>query len=114
VTVRDKKPKAYTFSKNAGPQFHLLPDDSEPMDYFCLYFSDELLNNVAETNKYERQNISELQLSPISIWSCWSDVSFPGMKAFLGLIINMGVMPLNDVKAIGLVSGYYRYHFLVM
>jgi hypothetical protein len=38
VTVRDKKPKAYTFSKNAGPQFYLLPDDAEPMDYFSLFF----------------------------------------------------------------------------
>jgi hypothetical protein len=106
--VRDKKPKAYTFSKNAGPQFHLLPDDAKPMDYFSLFFSDELLNNiVVETNKYARQKISELQLSFRSIWSSWSDVSVPGMKAFLGLIINMGIMPLNDVKAIGLVSGYY-------
>jgi hypothetical protein len=23
----DKKPKAYTFTKNAGPQFNLLPDE---------------------------------------------------------------------------------------
>jgi hypothetical protein len=80
------------------------------MDYFSLFFSDELLNNiVVETNRYARQKkILELQLSPRSIWSSWSDVSVPGMKAFLGLIINMGVIPLNDVKAIGLVSGYYR------
>jgi hypothetical protein len=46
----EKKPKAYTFTKNAGPQFHLLPDE-EPMDYFRLFFSDELLNNVVETNR---------------------------------------------------------------
>jgi hypothetical protein len=73
------------------------------------FFSDELLNNiVVETNRYARQQILELQLSLRSIWSSWSDVSVPGIKAFLGLIINMGVMPLNDVKAIGLVSGYYR------
>jgi hypothetical protein len=70
VMVCDKKPKAYTFYKNAGPQFHLLPDDAEPMDYFGLFFSDELLNNiVVETNRYARQKISKLQLSPRSIWS---------------------------------------------
>jgi hypothetical protein len=34
-TVGDKKPKAYTFTKNAGPQFNLLPD-AEPMDYFIF------------------------------------------------------------------------------
>jgi hypothetical protein len=47
------------------------------MDYFSLFFSDELVNNiVVETNRYARQKISELQLSPRSIWSRWSDVSW--------------------------------------
>jgi hypothetical protein len=31
VTMRDKKLKAYTFTKNGGPQFNLL-SDAEPMD----------------------------------------------------------------------------------
>jgi hypothetical protein len=62
--VHDKKPKAYTFSKNAGPQFHLLPDDAEPMDYFSLFFSDELLNNtVVETNRYARQKFWNFSLA---------------------------------------------------
>jgi hypothetical protein len=66
VTLADKKLKAYTFSKNAGPQFHLLPDDAEPVDYFSLFFSDELANNiVVETNTYARQKISELQMSHV-------------------------------------------------
>jgi hypothetical protein len=69
VIMCNKKPNAYTFTKNAGPQFHLLPD-AEPMVYFSLFFSDELLNNiVVETNRYARHKISELQLSPRSIWS---------------------------------------------
>jgi hypothetical protein len=51
----NKKLNTYTFTKNAGPQFHLLPD-AEPMDYFTLFFNDELLNNiVVETNRYARQ-----------------------------------------------------------
>jgi hypothetical protein len=51
VTMGDKKLNAYTFTKNAGPQFHLLPD-AEPVDYFSLFFNDELLNNtVVETNR---------------------------------------------------------------
>jgi hypothetical protein len=45
VTMGDKKPNAYTFTKNAGPQFHLLPD-AEPKNYFSLFFNDELLNNI--------------------------------------------------------------------
>jgi hypothetical protein len=35
VTMDDKKLNACTFTKNAGPQFHLLPD-AEPMDYFLM------------------------------------------------------------------------------
>jgi hypothetical protein len=93
----DKKLSAYTFTENAGPQFHLLPG-AEPIYYFSLFFNDKLLNNVVETNRYARHKILELQLSPRSIWSRWSDVSVPEMKAFLGLIINMGLMPLPDIK----------------
>jgi hypothetical protein len=55
VTMGDKKLDAYTFTINAGPQFHLLPH-AEPMDYFSLFFNDEFLNNVVETNWYVRQN----------------------------------------------------------
>jgi hypothetical protein len=95
--MNNKKFNTYTFTKNAGPQFHLLPD-AGPMDYFSLFFNDELLNYiVVETNRYARHKILELQLRPRSIWSRWSDVSVPEM-VFLGLIINMGLMPLPDIK----------------
>jgi hypothetical protein len=80
--MADKKPKAYTFTKNVWPQFNLLPD-AEPMDYLILFFNDELLNNIIiETNRYTRHRITELQLSPWSIWSRWSDVSVPEVKLF--------------------------------
>jgi hypothetical protein len=52
VTMGDKKPKAYTFTKNAWPQFNLLPD-AEPMVY--LFFNDNLLNNIViETKRYTK------------------------------------------------------------
>jgi hypothetical protein len=98
VTVRDKKPKSYTFTENAGPQFNLLPD-ADAMGYFTLFFNDEFLNNIViETNRYVRHKISELQLGPRSIWNSWSDVSVLEMKAFIGLIINMGIVLLPDLK----------------
>jgi hypothetical protein len=65
----NKKPKAYTFIRNAGPQFNPMPD-AEPMDYFILFFSDEFLNNIViKTNRYMRHKIAELQISP---WFTWS------------------------------------------
>jgi hypothetical protein len=98
ILMGERKLNAYTFTKNSGPQFHLLPD-AEPIYYFSLFFNDELLNSiVVETNRNARHKISELLLSPRSIWSRWSDMSVPEMKAFLGLIINMGLMILRDIK----------------
>jgi hypothetical protein len=96
VTVRDKKTKSYTFAKNAGPQFKLVPDH-DSMGYFSLFFNHELLNNIViETNKYARHKISEHKLGPRSIWDSWSDVTVPEMKAFIGLIINMGIALLPE------------------
>jgi hypothetical protein len=64
VTMCDKISKAYTFTKNAGPQFNLLPD-AEAMDYFILFFNEGLLNDIViETNRYARDEIAELQPSP--------------------------------------------------
>jgi hypothetical protein len=105
----DKTPMAYTFTKNAGPQFNLLPD-TEPMDYFrvCI-FNDEVLNNtVIETNRYARYKILELQLSPRYIWSMWSDVLVPEVKAFLGLIVNMGIILLPNIIDYCLVRRKHR------
>jgi hypothetical protein len=82
MTTANKKPKIYTFIKNAGPQFNFLPG-AEPMHYFILFFNDEILNSiVTKTNRYARHKIVELQLSPWSTWSRWSDVSVPEAKAF--------------------------------
>jgi hypothetical protein len=68
------------------------------MDYFSLFFNDEPLNSsVIETNRYAR-HISEFQLHSRSIWSRWSELSVPEVKAFLGLIINTGLIPLPDIK----------------
>jgi hypothetical protein len=68
VTVGNKKPKAYTFTKNVEPRFNL--PGVEPMDYFRLFFNDELLNNILiERNRYARHKILELQLSPRFTWS---------------------------------------------
>jgi hypothetical protein len=73
--------------------------NSELVDYFLLFFNDELLNNIViETNRYMRHKISELQLSPRSSWSRWFDVSVPEVKALIGVFINMGLIQLPDIK----------------
>jgi hypothetical protein len=57
------------------------------------------LNNIfKETNRYARHKIAELLLSLRFIWSRWFDVPVPEVKAVLGLIINMGLIPLPNMK----------------
>jgi hypothetical protein len=86
---------AYTFTKNVGPQFNLLPD-AEPMDYFILFFNDELLNKIViGTNRYARHKIAELHLSPWSIWSSWCDVSVPEVKSFCRSNYKYGPNPIT-------------------
>jgi hypothetical protein len=58
VTMGDNKPNAYTFTKNAGPQFNPLPD-AEPMDYYSLFFSNELLNNTVIDTKFQNFSLAQ-------------------------------------------------------
>jgi hypothetical protein len=90
-----RKPKAYTFTKNAGLQLTFCQMQSP---WIILFFNDEFLSNITATNRYARHKIVELHLSLRSNWSRWSDASVPEVEAFLGLIINMGLNPLPDIK----------------
>jgi hypothetical protein len=97
VVTEDRKLKKYNFTKNAGPKLGL-SSDAEPVGYFTLFFSEELLSEiVTETNRYVKEKISKLQPSPRSIWNKWTDVCVTEMKVFLVIIINLGLI-LHDIK----------------
>ena len=53
---------------------------------------------TAETNVYAKEKIANKTVSHFSIWHEWYDVVEEEMLAFLGLIINMGVIHLLYVK----------------
>ncbi|KAK1336349.1 hypothetical protein QTO34_004155 [Cnephaeus nilssonii] len=55
--------------------------------------SQTLIKNITdETNEYARHKISQKELSQRSTWNNWKDVTIEEMKAFLGVILNMGVL----------------------
>lgn len=98
VGANDRRPAQFNYMKNAGPKLNL-PADADPIQYFLLFFNDDIMNDIInETNRYAREKISKLQLSPRSIWHKWSDVNLIEMRAFLGLVINMGLISLPDIK----------------
>jgi hypothetical protein len=58
-----------------------------------LFFNDDLLNKtVIQSNRFGRYKIAELPLTP------WSGVSVAEVKSFLGLLINVGLILLPDIK----------------
>lgn len=53
---------------------------------------------VIETNNYATKKLEGKTLSPYSIWRNWRNVTIEEMWAFIGVIINMGTMPLANLQ----------------
>ena len=53
---------------------------------------------VDQTNKYAQHMIDKMTLGPRSLYNTWKPVTLDEMKAFIGLIINMGIVQLQDIK----------------
>ncbi|XP_035219647.1 piggyBac transposable element-derived protein 4-like [Stegodyphus dumicola] len=86
-----------TFPRTPGPQ--ISENLTEPIDFFKLYFTDVLIDGIVkETNEYAKRKIGQKHLSKRSIWHSWEDVTHEEFLAFLGVILNMGTMPLADIQ----------------
>jgi hypothetical protein len=60
-----RRDKTYTFIRNPGPQFNLLADE-ESMDYFILFFNDEMWNSIViKTNRYTRHKNCRISAKPV-------------------------------------------------
>lgn len=100
VTHRDQpqsKIKFSTGSKIVGPNVPV--HCKEPIDFFRLFFTDTILQKIVlETNKYAKNKIEQQRLSDRSTWNNWIDVTKEELAAFLGVILNMGTIPVPDMK----------------
>ncbi|CAK9810844.1 PiggyBac transposable element-derived protein 4 [Anthophora plagiata] len=87
----------YLHNEIAGPQ---LPNNvKEPIDYFTLYFTDELVQSIIkETNNYAKEEIRKKQLSLDSTWHKWHDITKEEFLAFIALILNMGLIQLPYIQ----------------
>lgn len=100
ISMNSENPHVFThqFSYNEipGPR-HCPPIDSKPIDYFNLFFTEALLNIfVVETNRYANQTITELvglnEVGPHSRRQNWLPVTFNEIRAFIAVILNMGLI----------------------
>ena len=70
-----------------------LPPHPTPLDYFRLYFTDELIDLlVSETNRYADQYMDRNNVPPHSPVHMWTPTDRNEMCAFLGLSILMGIV----------------------
>lgn len=72
---------------------------TEPIEYFELFFNDEILQHIcSETNLFAKKNKVKVQ-SQHSRLRKWNDINIITMKAFLGSVINKGLIPLQSIDS---------------
>ena len=75
---------SHLFAEQVGPTSPLAPD-ATAADFFMQFFNENLLDHIVrQTNLYAEQN-------PPSDRYRWYDVCLSELKAFLGVIIGMGI-----------------------
>ncbi|XP_011135111.1 piggyBac transposable element-derived protein 4 isoform X2 [Harpegnathos saltator] len=86
-----------TGGNNTGP--HVPSNCTTPLHFFQLFFTDDLIKKIViETNIYTANIIQHKQLSIRSIWKQWKNVTECEMKAFFGVIINMGLINMPSLQ----------------
>ncbi|KAL2731780.1 piggyBac transposable element-derived protein 4-like [Vespula squamosa] len=81
----------------AGPQ--ISNDIKEPLDFFRLYFTVALIDTIVkETNYYTNSKLRRMQFSKRLIWNTWSTWNRKEFLAFIGVILNMGNMPVANLQ----------------
>ncbi|GFO14718.1 PiggyBac transposable element-derived protein 4-like [Plakobranchus ocellatus] len=71
-----------------------------PLDYFSMMVDDSMITNlVEETNRYAGQTLRGKTPSPRSRFQQWVEVTVGEMRAFLGLIVAMGLIVIIENMA---------------
>nr|XP_034194964.1 piggyBac transposable element-derived protein 4-like [Osmia lignaria] len=100
VTNHDIVPQKIQFSSGSRtPGSQLNSTHTEPLHFFNSFFTDELIRKIVEeTNRYANHMIQGKHLEKRSTWHTWTNVTPKEMRAFLGIILLMGTMPLPSLK----------------
>uniref|UniRef100_A0A6P7FHC1 PiggyBac transposable element-derived protein 4-like n=1 Tax=Diabrotica virgifera virgifera TaxID=50390 RepID=A0A6P7FHC1_DIAVI len=87
--------ESFPFTKDVGYCPPTLNKPTSELDFFQLFFTDELLQAIVdETNRNAQEKVvMNTPLTRRSIWASWKPVALEEFKAFLGVVINMGLNP---------------------
>lgn len=84
-------------TKSTGPQ--ISSNIFEPIQFFKLFFTKPLVDEIIkETNNYAKSVLNSKNLTKDSIWQTWHDVNEDEFWAFIGVILNMGTMPISNMQ----------------
>lgn len=91
-------PTAIPFHATPGLNIPL-PRSATPLQYLELFFTVSVWRHLIETtNEYARFRIGSMPPQRRSLFRRWRDITLLEMKAFIGMIINMGLIQLSDIK----------------
>ena len=91
-------PSTPPFSANSGPQIPL-QRDATALEYLQLFFNASIwMYLVQQTNAYAHHRMSNARPSRRSLFRKWVDVTVAEMKAFVGLILSMGLVQIPEVR----------------
>ena len=82
----------FNYGLTPGPRIHL--HNITPLELFCKYFTDEVWDLlVTETNRYACSRFPCRQHA-----RPWTDISTDEMKAFIGMLLLMGILQLPRIE----------------
>lgn len=89
----------YTYNNSSGFKPPQDFDRYEAINYFSLFLTDEIIEQIViESNRYANAKINNLKPLPKrSMWWSWQDITVVEFKAFVGIILNMGIHPKPDI-----------------
>ena len=91
-------PTAIPFTVSPGVNVEL-PHNAAPQRYLELFFTMSIWQHIIQTtNQYARDRLQNMAPRRRSIFRNWKDISLVEMKAFIGIIIQMGLVKLSDIK----------------
>ena len=106
--MTDELPQPPTsFSFIATPGMNTgLPRSASPLNYFQLFMTLSVWKHIMETtNTYARVHLGMLPPRRRSIFRNWRDITLTEIRAFVGVILQMGLVQLSDIK------DYWATHF---
>ena len=97
----DTAPAVQPFTARPGVALNLTECET-PLHFFSVFMDDTAWNFLVEhTNQYAAVKLAAAPPSRRSLYSNWRDVTMDEMKAFVGVILNMGVVQYLIFETIG-------------